>query len=78
VLRVTWAPGDPDVAAAWLSSLPGGRVFTAERIAYRNLLDGHPPAVAARLGNPFQDWIGAQIRTDVYGWVCGTVAARLH
>jgi ADP-ribosylglycohydrolase len=58
-----------DVAAAWLSLLPGGRVFTAERIAYRNLLGGHPPAVAGCLGNPFQDWIGAQIRTDVYGWV---------
>jgi ADP-ribosylglycohydrolase len=58
-----------DVAATWLSLLPGGRVFTAERIAYRNLLDGHPPAVAGRLGNPFQDWIGAQIRTDAYGWV---------
>ncbi len=58
-----------DVAAAWLSLLPGGRVFTAERIAYRNLLDGHPPAVAGRFGNPFQDWIGAQIRTDAYGWV---------
>ena len=57
-----------DVAAAWLSLLPGGRVFTAERIAYRNLLDGHPPAVAGKVGNPFQDWIGAQIRTDVYGW----------
>jgi ADP-ribosylglycohydrolase len=55
-------------------------VFTAERIAYRNLLDGHPPAVAGRFGNPFQDWIGAQIRTDVYGWVCPgdpAAAARL-
>jgi ADP-ribosylglycohydrolase len=58
-----------DVAAAWLSLLPGGRVFTAERVAYRNLLDGHAPTVAGRLGNPFQDWIGAQIRADVYGWV---------
>jgi ADP-ribosylglycohydrolase len=68
-----------DVAAAWLTSLPGGRVFTAERIAYRNLLDGHPPAVAGRVGNPFQDWIGAQIRTDVYGWVCpGNPAAAAH
>ena len=44
-----------------------------ERIAYRNLLDGHPPAVA---GNPFQDWIGAQIRTDVYGWVLPGESAR--
>jgi ADP-ribosylglycohydrolase len=57
------------VAAAWLSLLPAGRVFTAERIAYRNLLDGYPAQEAGRVGNPFQDWIGAQIRTDVYGWV---------
>lgn len=58
-----------DVAQSWLANLPGGRVFTAERIAYRNLLDGYEPLEAALAGNPFQDWIGAQIRTDVYGWV---------
>lgn len=58
-----------DVATAWLELLPGGRVFTAERLTYRNLLDGDEPALAGRRGNPFQDWIGAQIRADVYGWV---------
>jgi len=57
-----------DVARSWLAYLPGGRVFTAERIAYRNLLDGYEPEVAGAVGNPFRDWIGAQIRTDVYGW----------
>ncbi|BDZ46305.1 hypothetical protein GCM10025866_22140 [Naasia aerilata] len=57
-----------DVARSWLASLPGGRVFTAERIAYRNLLDGYEPAEAGAIRNPFRDWIGAQIRTDVYGW----------
>lgn len=57
-----------DVAQSWLANLPGGRVFTAERITYRNLLDGYEPDVAGRVGNPFRDWIGAQIRTDVYGW----------
>ena len=57
-----------DVAQSWLANLPGGRVFTAERIAYRNLLDGYEPEEAGRAGNPFQDWIGAQIRADVYGW----------
>ncbi|MET0725922.1 MAG: ADP-ribosylglycohydrolase family protein, partial [Leifsonia sp.] len=57
-----------DVAKAWLDSLPGGRVFTAERIVYRNLLDGYEPDEAGRIRNPFRDWIGAQIRTDVYGW----------
>ncbi len=58
------------VALAWLELLPAKRVFTAERIAYRNLLDGYEPDEAAAVGNPFTDWIGAQIRTDVYGWVC--------
>jgi ADP-ribosylglycohydrolase len=57
-----------DVAQAWLDLLPGGRVFTAERITYRNLLDGYEPERAGRVRNPFQDWIGAQIRTDLYGW----------
>ena len=34
-----------DVAKAWLDLLPGGRVYTAERVAYRNLLLGiDPPA----------------------------------
>ncbi|MFG3341112.1 ADP-ribosylglycohydrolase family protein [Glycomyces sp. NPDC048151] len=57
-----------DVAQAWLDLLPAGRVFTAERITYRNLLDGREPETAGRVGNPFRDWIGAQIRTDLYGW----------
>ena len=58
-----------DVAQAWLDWLPGGRVFTAERVAYRNLLLGLTPPATARRHNPFREWIGAQIRTDVYGWV---------
>ncbi|WP_026163460.1 ADP-ribosylglycohydrolase family protein [Kribbella catacumbae] len=58
-----------DVALAWLNDLPAGRVFTAERVAYRNLLDGVDPLRAALVRNPFREWIGAQIRTDVYGWV---------
>lgn len=57
-----------DVAAAWLASLPAGRVFTAERVAYRNLLDGYAPPDTASVRNPFREWIGAGIRTDVYGW----------
>ncbi|QNE22635.1 ADP-ribosylglycohydrolase family protein [Kribbella qitaiheensis] len=69
-----------DVAQAWLNDLPAGRVFTAERVAYRNLLDGVDPLRAATIRNPFREWIGAQIRTDVYGWVHPgdrTAAARL-
>ncbi|MFD0788670.1 ADP-ribosylglycohydrolase family protein, partial [Micromonospora azadirachtae] len=42
-----------DVAQAWLDWLPGGRVFTAERVAYRNLLLGFAPPESARRHNPF-------------------------
>lgn len=58
-----------DVAQLWLTELPGGRVFTAERAAYRNLLDGVSPPETATRHNPYREWIGAQIRGDLYGWV---------
>jgi ADP-ribosylglycohydrolase len=58
-----------DVAQAWLDELPAGRVFTAERVAYRNLLLGVEPPATATYRNPFREWIGALIRADVYGWV---------
>ncbi|RFC75669.1 ADP-ribosylglycohydrolase family protein [Streptomyces sp. AcE210] len=57
-----------DVAQLWLDELPAGRTFTAERIAYRNLLDGIEPPDTAVHRNPFREWIGAQIRADVFGW----------
>ena len=44
-------------------------MFTAERVAYRNLLLGISAPGTATRHNPFREWIGAQIRTDVYGWV---------
>ncbi|MEU8246729.1 ADP-ribosylglycohydrolase family protein [Nonomuraea sp. NPDC048916] len=58
-----------DVARLWLDELPAGRTFTAERVAYRNLLAGVEPPETATRRNPFREWIGAMIRTDVYGWV---------
>ncbi|MBE1494317.1 ADP-ribosylglycohydrolase [Amycolatopsis lexingtonensis] len=67
-----------DVAQLWLDNLPAGRVFTAERAAYRNLLDARSDTATFR--NPFREWIGALIRADVFGWICpGDVpaAARL-
>jgi ADP-ribosylglycohydrolase len=69
-----------DVARAWLRLLPGGATFTAERAAYRTLLEradvgfsfGLPPGfdLAECADNEWCEWIGAQIRADLYGWVC--------
>jgi ADP-ribosylglycohydrolase len=68
------------VARAWLRLLPAAAVFTAERAAYKTLLEeaheffayGAPAGfdLARCADNRFNDWIGAQIRADLYGWVC--------
>lgn len=71
-----------DLARLWLEELPAGRTFTAERVAYRNLLDGLEPPDTARHRNPFREWIGAQIRADVHGWTHpgdpGAAAEQAH
>ncbi|MFF9500412.1 ADP-ribosylglycohydrolase family protein [Streptomyces sp. NPDC014656] len=71
-----------DVARLWLDELPAGRAFTAERIAYRNLLDGIEPPLTALHRNPFREWIGAQIRADAHGWTHpgdpAAAAAQVH
>jgi ADP-ribosylglycohydrolase len=56
------------LAQLWLDELPAGRTFTAERVAYRNLLSGVEPPLTAGHRNPFREWIGAAIRADVHGW----------
>ena len=59
-----------DVAEYWLAQLPFHKVYTAERIAYRNLVDGLKPPATAAYRNPAREWIGAQIRADAFGYVC--------
>jgi ADP-ribosylglycohydrolase len=57
-----------DVAKIWLDFMPPGRVFTAERVAMRNLLEACLPPETATRRNPFREWIGSRLRVDAYGW----------
>jgi ADP-ribosylglycohydrolase len=69
-----------DVAQLWLDFLPAGRIFTAERIALRNLLEAYLPPETASRRNPFREWVGARLRVDAYGWAAGgdpVAAARM-
>jgi ADP-ribosylglycohydrolase len=58
-----------DVADAWLMNLPFLHTFTAERVAYKNLLNGIDPPRSAMHRNMYREWIGAQIRADFFGYV---------
>ncbi|OIJ96331.1 ADP-ribosylglycohydrolase family protein [Streptomyces monashensis] len=71
-LLETHGPGfsTEQVGGLWLLRLPYLQTFTAERAAYRNLVAGLGPPLTATYHNPYQEWIGALIRADVYGWVC--------
>ena len=57
-----------DVAKIWLDYMPPGRIFTAERVAVRNLLEAYLPPETATRRNPFREWIGSRLRVDAYGW----------
>ncbi len=55
-----------ELGEAWIKYLPFA--FTAEGIALANLRKGVPPMRAAEVGNPFLNWIGADIRSDPWGY----------
>lgn len=57
-----------DIAEKWVSYVPGG--WSAEEIALKNIRQGIYPPESGYFGNPFREWIGAQMR----GAVCGMVA----
>ena len=55
-----------DVGAAWMKYLP--HAATAEGIALANLHNDVPAKDAAAVDNPFMHWIGADIRSDPWGY----------
>lgn len=57
------------VANTWLSHMPFSLTYTAEGVAYRNFALSIWPPESALYRNPFREWIGAQIRADIFGYV---------
>lgn len=58
-----------DVAEYLTLNVPVFMTCTAERIAYKNILNGILPPRTAEYGNPYREWLGAQIRVDAYAYV---------
>ncbi|NUL81723.1 MAG: ADP-ribosylglycohydrolase family protein [Armatimonadetes bacterium] len=55
-----------NVAEGWLTYLPYYQTYTAERVAYKNIVnDEEDPATFM---NPYREWIGARIRVDAYAY----------
>ena len=61
--------GPENVAREWLTHFPFLSIYTAERAAYRNLIERRWPPQSALHRNPYREWIGAQIRADIWGYV---------
>ena len=59
-----------DVLEGWMSWLPMLATCTAERVAYRNAAAGLLPPFTAVYQNPYRERIGAQIRGDLFGYIC--------
>jgi len=57
------------IANTWLSKMPFGLTYTAESAAYRNFVLSIWPPESAQYRNPFREWIGAQIRADIFAYV---------
>lgn len=58
-----------DVAEYFTLNVPVFMACTAERMAYKNIVNGILPPDSAVFGNPYREWLGAQIRVDAYAYI---------
>ncbi len=58
-----------DVIEGWVRYQPKDAYCTAERVAFCNYIKGYRPPDTATFQNVYREWIGAQIRTDYYGYI---------
>ncbi|MFH0937815.1 MAG: ADP-ribosylglycohydrolase family protein [Planctomycetota bacterium] len=59
-----------DIGKTWATHLPPSITYGAETTAFVNYLWGLPIDLVPVYLNPFRDEIGAQIRADMFGFVC--------
>lgn len=58
-----------DAAECFTTNVPAFISCTAERMAYKNIVNGVLPPESASFGNPYREWLGGQIRVDSYAYV---------
>ena len=56
-----------DIALSWVGYIPCG--WSAEELAIRNIKNGIFPPESGLYRNPFNEWIGAQMRSGICGMV---------